>query len=346
MDRNVILFKKNNNSYFFTGLFFIILSVFLDPGGDFLNYLKLYNNYNQTHIERHLEPYYTWLIDVLPKNFYIWRLFVWGPAIILWMVILKHLKLNPHLSFILLLTIPLYNFVGARQQMGFSFLYLGMAICLYKNYNTLKISTRSFNIIVGLILIGLSLFFHKSMILYLSVFLIALIPFKRKTIVISLILFPIIWSLLNVLVEFFISNIMAFDAAGQDHAERFVDAENKIETTLYGWIRIFIDKIPIWVLLYLSIKKVFFSKQPIKIPYFFKVILKMTYILIYFYALFIGKDVSKFLGPRFWDAALIPLSIFLAYFLFNEKRNKILNFTLLLLVVGKLYTFFYSFYKL
>ena len=340
-----VYFRNSSFAYMSFFVFFTVYATFEFAGGDFYHYWETYDEYFIYRMHKHLEEYYFWLMDILPQNYFVWRFVVWAPAVFLWVIMVKHLKQNPHLAFLFLMLVPLYNFVGARQQMGFSCLYLGIALMLYKNENTFKLKAFSSNWIIGAIFILSSLIFHKSMLLYVSVFLAALIPFKRKTILITLILYPFLWISLDFFVDYFVLNVMSMNEQGMEHTMNFLKESERIDVTIFGWIRTVIDKTPIWIFLSVLIYGFFFKgKQKEHIPYVQQVLLRMTYMLIYAYALFLGKDVSVFLAPRFWDAALLPMAIVLTYYFYGKARTKLFNFCILLLFLSKMYTYLYCLY--
>lgn len=339
-----LCFRKTKFAYAEMFLFFTVYATFEFAGGDFYHYWETYDNYFITHVHKHLEEYYFWLMDILPHNYFVWRFAIWCPAVFLWVFMVKHLKQNAHLAFVFLMLVPLYNFVGARQQMGFSCLYLGISLMLYKNEDTFRIKAFSSNWIIGMIFVLSSLIFHKSMLLYISIFLVSLIPFKKKTILITLILYPFLWISLDYFVDYFVLNVMSMNEQGMEHTINFLKESEQIDVTVFGWIRTVIDKFPIWILLALLIRGIFLNKDGENIPYVQQVFLRMTYLLIYAYALFLGKDVSVFLAPRFWDAALLPMAIVLTYYFHGRDRTILFNFCFMLLFMSKLYTYLYCLY--
>lgn len=61
--------------------------------------------------------------------------------------------------------------------------------------------------------------------------------------------------------------------------------------------------------------------------------------------LFYAQPVSEFFSSRFQDAVMLPLTIFLGYYLTVIHKSKIVKISLYTLVLANLYDFSYSFYK-
>ena len=72
----------------------ILFSTFSFCAGDFLHYESLYVDLRHSNYNIHIEPFYYWLIKVLPESYYVWRCAVWGVAAIILVLIFKRLKLK------------------------------------------------------------------------------------------------------------------------------------------------------------------------------------------------------------------------------------------------------------
>ena len=328
---------RPNSSQLF-GLFFIITlySVFEFAGGDFFHYKEFYERTHFLGTNDGLDPIYLWLIDVLPNNFYLWRLVVWGAASFIWIQIIKRLGYSVRLAGCLFLLIVFFLFVGARQALGFSLLYLGVTMML----NSTKIKEK----LLGILIFLSAYFFHSTMIVYMLLSILALVPVKRRTIIISLIMFPILYKIFDAFIEFFIVKFSLFNDDSADTMVRYLESDFRAKSNINGLIRRVIDRLPIFILLFVSIKDIW--KNKIHLPKIYHYFLMMTYILIYISYLFIGREVSAYIAPRFWDAALFPLTLFLGGYLTNKKANLTIYVAVAFLVFSKLFTYFLVFTKI
>ena len=309
-----------------------IYAIFEFAGGDYFHYKEFYEVNHIKGINDGLDPIYIWLMDTLPHNFYLWRFVIWGCAAFLWVLIIRYLNQNLQLAACFFLLIVFFQFVGARQTLGFSILYLGVSLFLYSKEKTI-------NKILGIILFCLSYFFHSTLIVYMLLILGAILPvFNKKMIVLSLVFFPILYILLDTSVMAFVSN--SISALSEDSAVKindYLESDFRATSNILGIMMKIVSRTPILILLFYSIKKVFWDKE--KTDYLNVVLIRMTFFLVYLSYLFNGKDVSAFISPRFWDASLFPLTLLLTNFCGGKRFPKLLKICIMMLFISKLLTY-------
>ena len=228
------------------------------------------------------------------------------------------------------------TFHNLRNVLGYSVLCYG---------TTLLFTSRKNNfiyIILGITWIILSLFLHKSMFLYIIIMGLSLIPLNKKYIILSLLFFPIIYNSVTYISEFILTNSFA-DETSQQSGENYLNSELMWEVNIYGMLRLIIERLPIFIFLFYSIKHIYFKKEHIQ--YSLKIFLQYSYWLIYISYLFRGQSVSSYLTNRFWDAALFPFTIFLSAYLYQQPRTPFIKKTFYLLIIANLYTLTYILYK-
>ena len=330
--------KSTPSALFVFWLTITVYSVFEFSGGDYFHYMEFYE---ETHIKGYndgLDPVYLWLMDILPHNFYLWRFIVWGCATFLWVLIIRTLNQNLKLAASLLLLIIIFLFAGARQTLGFSMLYLGISLVL-KPAGGIKEK------IFGCLFFCSSYFFHSTLVVYMLLILVACIPFYNKNLILfSILAFPVIYKLMDSsLFSSIINNLPMLQEDSADKMTRYIESDFRAYANIFGVIRNIIARLPIWLLLIYSIKKIFWDKE--QTAYLNKVFLRMTYILIYISYLFTGKEVSSFIAPRFWDASLFPFTLFLTSYLNGKRLNIFLKICLVLLIINIIYSYLYGIYK-
>ena len=321
-----------------TGMIFfmIVVTVFCvwDFYGDYIHYKIAY--YTQ---DNGFESIYQWLMKIIPDNYSLWRFSIWFPSVILLGLTIKKLQLSPQFaSLMFALTLMVY-FGAPRNTLGYMALYCGAAYILTLNETNNKI----INILIGGMLIFSTLFLHSSMFLYVFLFLIALIPFKKWMFVISIVIFPVLYYGFQHIIPFSLEAIVPADSV--DLATSYLESDFRTNLNFMGIVQRFINRIPFFILLFYSIYHIYFKKDHYE-NYRNKVFLQQAYLLMYLSYLFSGQAVSAFLSPRFWDAAIYPLFFFLSAYLLDKRGNRLVNICLCLLVVTNLYTFMYSIYKL
>lgn len=328
---------KGGLGYLVFLILIIIYSVFDFTGGDFSNYRILYDNYWLFGTTSHLEPIYEYFIEISAGNYFIWRFVVWTIASVIWVKVLKTLKQDADFSALIFLLIVFFHFVGARQSIGFGLLFWGLT----KITNARK--NRVWTTLLGVLIMLASLCFHKTMMVYLMIILLAAIPFRKWGIVVTIILFPVIYKYLDVFLDYFVSYLGMHSEDTSDVFNRYLESDLRAISNRNGILRMFIEKTPILLLLIYSINNVFFKNQ--RLPAYYELLLRMSYIMIYMSFLFIGKEVSAYVAPRMWDAALFPLTLYMAYYLYPLRKRKVVKIFLLLLLVAKLFLVTYNIYK-
>lgn len=68
--------------------------------------------------------------------------------------------------------------------------------------------------------------------------------------------------------------------------------------------------------------------------------------MIYISFLFLGRDISKFIAPRFWDAAYFPLTLFWGKVLFENRKERIVKYSIVLFFASQMYNIAYTIYKI
>lgn len=313
-----------------------IYSVFEFAGGDFFHYKEFYEQVHDTGTDQGLDSIYLWLIELIPNNFYLWRLAIWGPAAFLWVIIIKRLGYSPKLAGCLFFLVVFFLFVGARQALGFCTIYLGITLILK--------STRSLDTFCGLLLFFSAAFLHSTMIVYMLLLILSILPLKKRFILISLLIFPIVYKFFGLFIEKFLVCLDVYNYSSSDTFVKYLESEYRREYNIIGYSRIFIDRLPIFILLFMSIKDVYWKN--LEMHRIYRCFLIMTYVLIYISFLFVGRDVSAYIAPRFWDASLFPLTLFLGGYLSRKKSNHSILLAMALLIISKVFTYLYIFYKL
>lgn len=332
--------KRINKSQNYWGLWFFITlyATFEFTGGDFYNYESIYRQIVQTRQYVHMEDFYCWLVLNLPEEYFIWRFCVWGLASLFWVLTLKIQKQDSYFAGLLFVLVVFYLFVGARQALCFSVQYFALTLIL--NRKTNKFST----LIIPIILLVISLSLHKTAIVYILIIAFSFLPLGKRSLIISILLFPVIYKIFDQLAVGFIHSYSDVNGGNADAMERYMNDEN-LESNMNGMIRLVIDRTPIILLLLYSLFLLYFKKV-VEVPKLWMVLLNASYILIYVSFLFTGRDVSKFIAPRFWDASFFPLTLFLGMFFFKNRKQRFFIICGMLLIVSKFFTMAYTIYKL
>ena len=238
-----------STSYMSYVLVTIIFCTFAYYVGDFPHYAVYHKECLNSSTTIHLEPIYFWLIKNIPHSYLLWRLVVWGGAIIVWVMIYKRIKFPAKYACIIMTLILLYYYSAPRQILGFEILFYSLTFIYYTKKN--KFLSYSLAI-VG---IYISLFFHKSMIMYVLFIIIALIPFNKISFIASVLFFPFLYGVLMLYSVLFIGIFIDEESALVNRSIRYLGAESFGEFTTWGWVMFVVSRVPIFFfnnLLYLA----------------------------------------------------------------------------------------------
>lgn len=338
-DRCEIAYRKDNN-YVPLFVFLLVFCTFAFIGGDYFNYQSLYKSSTSLSAGasgQHLEAFYMWLIKVLPTNFFVWRFVVWGLASALMVATYKRFRVPAKVASMVFLLVVSVVFVSFRNTLGFVALFFGSTFLFSQKGNKLL------NYIVFAIFIVCSLFLHRSMFIFAALFCAALIPIGKKTYLLSIVLFPILYKLIdNYAYQLLGSSLASEDAA--THGVGYLESDFRVDTTLMGYVQLLIWRLPIYVILIYSIIKIYFRQQDV--TYAVKTYLNVTYFLVYISLLWRGQEVSAFLTNRFNDSAMFFCAVFLAMYIPSQPKSKLLKRCLCVLLIANLYNFAYTVYKI
>lgn len=322
--------------FFFLWLFITFYATFEFTGGDFYHYQTIYDQVVLSPFDRsHLEIFYHRLIQLLPSSYFIWRSVVWGFAAFFWIKILRNLKQDVRFAGLMFLLVVFFFFVGGRQALCFAVLYYGLTVYEKSEKKNLK------NTLIFGGFIVCAYFLHKSAVIYILILLFSLLPLGKKSIILSLVLFVPLYKAFDVLVNVFIMEYSLYNEETSESFLRYMEGES-LDSNLFGLLQLFINRLPIFLLLIYSIRKVFFQKT--ELARIYVVLLRMVYILIYTSYLFVGREISAYIAPRFWDASLFPLTLFAGGYMFDKRKTRFFKICFYLLLLSQFYRFAYNIY--
>ena len=333
--REIYRQTRCENNYAFVCILVILFSTFGFSEADTYHYQGLYDEMIKFGESAHVEPFYYWLAQFLPHNYYIWRFIIWGIAAILMIATFKRLNINSSSVGIVFPLILLQQFTLTRGCLGIALFIFSLSF-LFKPSKHKIISC-----IFAVLGCAISLFLHRSLPLFMFMALLALIPFNKTLILFSILLYPII----RVTIMSYVFNILDYGIFSEevtDFAQHYLQGEQST-TNINGIIRRYFAYIPRFLLFFVLIKEYIFQKD--KIDKFVKFLLQYSYILFYVALLFLGQATSNFIASRTIHMMCFPLSIVLAYYLTNNKRSNLLKVAMFFFICSDLFSLMYFIYK-
>ena len=322
--------------YAFLCIMIVLFATFGFSEADTYHYHSIYDEMIKFRSAIHVEPIYYWLIEHIPHNYYLWRFVIWGSAAVLLMATFKRLRLN---ALAVGLAFPLI----LLQQFAITRGCLGISIFLYASTFILKPdSNKLYSYCWGILCCVLSVFFHKSIPLFIAMSFLALIPLNRGLIIISIILYPI----LRAVAMPFVFDILGgslFSTETAEFAQGYLESDKSI-ANINGIMRLCLEYIPRILIFIFLVKEYIFSKK--EIPKSIRFFFQYSYILFYIAMLFFGQDTSSFVSSRTIHMMCFPLTIVCAYYLTtSEKRPILLKSALSFFILYDAFAFLYTIYK-
>lgn len=328
-------------SFWYRMLIFTMLFVtFGCMGGDFLHNQVIYDMNVQSDHPIHFENIYVLLIKGLPTNYYVWRFCVWGTAAFLLFKILDEIKSDLDFSFFVFTLMLLNHFPNLRQTLGFMMMFYAYVL-LFRSAE----DNMPQKLVTGIVLLIISTFFHSTIFVFIILSLLLFIPGTKSLamVIVSLIAFPFLYDATKELTTQFIGVVSSNDMM-QEKATRYIESSFRVELNIRGFLKLFINRLPVLMIFLYGIKKVLVDK--VEVSYMEKHLLMLTYMLIYISCLFFGNNVSAYLSQRFWDAACYPLTIFAMVFLRNYSGNLYVKVAMYAFLISNLFNMAYCLYTI
>ena len=321
-NRNVFFIQKDN--FVFYWLILTGFCVFDKSSGDYFHYLDIVQDLSQSRfLESHLEDFYIELIKIIKGNYFLFRIIVWGGAVINVFLIIRRLEINRNIAYILFMLYALLFFSYTRAFLGVSFFFLGYTFLIKPNKKY-----RIYSICLGFLIILCSLFLHKSIVM-----LCVLLPFSffemtKKKCLCLLLLFPIVIYNIDKFIAILFTSI-------EIRGGSYLLAEKTSSGSIGGDIYFFFYILSIFFLLIRIFNILSISKRK-NIPFSIRRIYSFSICI--FYASFLLSFLSfghAAVSYRLRNMGFIPLAFVISYFvIYEEIKYKYLVVSLFLILIA------------
>lgn len=329
---------SNNYTFAFLGILLYCILGFLE--WDTYHYYRIYEEMVKGYFSVHVEEIYFRLIKSLPHSYLLWRLCIWGTATILMIWSAKKLKLNSNVFCFIAAALFITRLAVSRSGLGIALLIF-CSILLIQSLEKRQIIT----IPIAVTGILLSIHLHSSMLIFVGCMIIAyILPFNKKIILLSLILFPLLYVSLMQLIGPIIS-LLSLNEEQSSFISQYVDSE-KLVSNVLGWIPIIIEKTSFILLMFLLTKKMVYDKIPQTSAH--HLMFKYSYIMVYLSFLFFEQGTSSWICSRTLHAATFGLVLCTTFCFDNSEKKKRTNFeklVLIMLILDSLWGQLYFIYK-
>ena len=301
----------------------IVLYCMIDrTGGDYFHYREIVEGiHSDNYWGTHLEYPYILLSKYIGFSYTLWRGIVWGLALLFYLKIINLLNFPKFLSVWIFVLVGLTDFSIVRSSLALTVFIYGSIV--------VKTSRSLFSSVRGILLIVLSLLFHKSTVILLPYLIFIYVPINIYSVI-------IICSLLFG-VQYFINNnpfIFYYLFESSKSAQDYVTS-NEVDIGLAELIQKSLFWIPSLLLICKGLKEqMLFNRDLISLEYkliFYSILLIVTLSLIPFNTYAITDRILWMLG--------IPVALL---FIDNIKKYGFSKYTICILIMF----FIYNEYKL
>ena len=133
------------------------------------------------------EDVYIWIGALVERNYFLFRIIVWGGAYIIYCLTARRLGLPVYYSVVLLLISHVIAFSYARATSAMAIYFFGLSFICNPIHNKPK-----FSIIIGALCIYASTFFHNSAIMMVAATLMIFIPVRKWSLLLVVVLIPLL----------------------------------------------------------------------------------------------------------------------------------------------------------
>ncbi len=330
--------KKSNFDY--RGIFFwmLLICVFHFVDGDYYTTMQKVHEYRTGDEIYGLEPFYLVLSTFLNNNYLLFRLFVWGAALIAYCIAAKLFKLPLWFSIFILFFTNINTFAYARFTLAAASYFLAVALILNQHQKGKLIWY-----LLGFSLIALSIVFHKSAFILVAMTLILIIPVNRYVIIAVLILIPFLIPLVSYFFDYFLLSGVIDNDLILNRMEMYAGRDNDfgIARKLMGASRFFFYYVEFIVFSYVLYWKTD-KEEHRNIKGVYKITAGLVVGSVLF--LFAGEEMETFFY-RVLNMAMIPLTLIFCYLCCNNLLSKrTIHLLLFLGFVSSMTKFLYASY--
>lgn len=323
--------KSNKYNSLIPFYLIIILSICLfdKTGGDYFHYKEQLKDLQYSPgLGTGLENIYIWIATKVQYSYCLFRFIVWGAAITIYWLIIKHLRLNKIEAIWIFLLVYLFNFSYPRISLALCIFYYGYII-IVANHKVKKI-------LIAIALIITSCFFHKTIILLVALSIIAIvIPINRMTILIGILIFPILVYLTNL----YIGDYIYIDNLNNT-TTRYLSAEKAVKG-LSSIIQDILLLVPFFFFLVSFLKDYLKDKLPQPFKGLFKITLVILYASSILYFMEIGDNAISF---RIRSMAIMPICLLITFHIKHKQFTTLNLFCYLSLLLYNIYYILYMYY--
>lgn len=339
-------YKLNPRSRFIGILLILVFCVYNYIDGDYFHYKTMY--IDAIHgLQYHMESVYFWIIDNIAKTYTLFRLIVWGGALMLLLATYKRIAEKPDLCLYYFFICFIPWFAYARASLAMAMILFGMSFII-KPLKRGKIISYA----LGFTVMGCAWFFHGSAIVGIvaAVASLFLMNGKRSTIIMLIVISPILLLLLRYAVDSFMTmDLSTEDMITSQKRDNYLQGGGG-RSLFSGGIGFILQNLISLGGLYLTAVyflvisiKGDFLRMPIQVRLYASYVFSI--VIIAFSLAMLGSVDAYVLHYRTLFFAMPANAIFLCSMKFMEENKTFFRIILTASCIGAIYTLLYTTYR-
>mgnify|MGYP002625779921 FL=1 len=332
-------------------------------GTDWFHYAEMYFNILYVNgFNTSLEPVYCF-VATISSNYLVFRLIIWGTALFLLMLLFGHVSAPRDLLLAIFCSVWLIYFGYGRVVMAYTLMYLGGAVITKPLRGKVLLS-----LILGVTLILLSAFFHKSSFFGIALVFLALLPrlLNKRTLLLALMAYPfMILSVQLLLMQFMDSAFDPRDNSSYATAGQIYLSEDASDIGIAYLLLLILEFTPYYMAAWIAYKANSFRRDdapsetppegeeeeegegtqpavPADIRFFSRLLVYIVLVSTIF--LFDLGANTLTLYIRFMMFGFLPICVILAWAWQHDFCPRMVKYTYLAGLAGTGYALLYSFY--
>ena len=322
--------KKDNR--IFVLLVFFIFCIFAFYDADFFHYKNAFQGMDWSTL--HFEKVYYPIMSFCKGNYYVFRTIIWGGSLLLVYKAIKNFSPPIDLTLLCFVVMCVSKFAYGRISLAQSIGLFGLSIIFKTGLKSI------FKIIIGLLVVYLSSFFHSSMVYGIIMAIIAMLTVNlgKKSIVFILCLYPFIVYYFQSIGGGLIEQLFSSDDMTSAAARYYLESDFRGYEGLTMIIQAIFERGPV-VLLSILICVCRWRKEHQEWPMYVKVLSNIvSFVAISSSVFSFNTTVNTYtLFYRFFNFSLLPSMVVLSYFLYNRIHYRYANFIFKFSLIGSIY---------
>ena len=289
-------------SIIFIYLLFLFQALFIFYGGDDARYEKevtesatfVGQDYN---IAMGLESLYYYIAALVGGNYILWKMVVYGGALILTYLTSLNIKSNNFLFLYSFVLFVLANFGSSRNALAIAIFVYGISL--------IKIN-RKISVILGIAISALSIFAHNSMILPVVLLFVSFFKIKKSRFFILLLAIPLFVFIVNKIPDFLFMRTEIMESHLGNRVEAYDDASGNMayRTSVFNNLYDILNYIAVATFLFYSLR----MDNRRNLPLSLSVIIRVSFFIAYSAIIILLSDLS-IKGTLFYRYILLILPI-------------------------------------